>query len=195
MTRATTFRAVAVFSGFLIAFLMVMSVSRALFTNPTSNDANAWTSGNVVLVNEDATVDGGSPTYDETGSALYTITTMAPGDSDTFCFEVIYEGNLDADILLDTVTITGVDENSISAEMNLTIDRYTDAACTLGVAAVASGTLAAPGITETAWQPAVPGTDESRWYEITVELDSAAANDMQDRTVDGVEFEWLATNN
>ena len=195
MTRATTFRAVAVFSGFLIAILMVMSVSRALFTNPTSNDANAWTSGNVVLVNEDATVDGGPLTYDETGSALFTTTAMAPGDSDTVCFEVIYEGNLDADILLDTVTITGVDENSVSGEMNLTIDRYTDAACTLGVAAVASGTLAAPGFTETAWQPAVPGTDESRWYEITVEFDSGAVNDMQDRTVDAVEFEWLATNN
>jgi hypothetical protein len=195
VTRATTFRAVAVFSGFLIAILMVMSVSRALFTNPTSNDANAWTSGNVVLVNEDALIDGGPPTYDETGSALFTITAMAPGDSDTFCFEVIYEGNIDADILLDSVAIAGVDENSISGEMNLTIDRYTDSACTAGVAAVASGTLAAPGITETAWSPAAPGTDESRWYEITVELDSAAVNDMQDRTVDDVEFEWLATNN
>jgi len=84
MTRATTFRAVAVFSGFLIAILMVMSVSRALFTNPTSNDENAWTSGSVVLVNEFATTDGGTPTFDETGAALFTITDMVPGDSDTF---------------------------------------------------------------------------------------------------------------
>jgi len=195
MTRATTFRAAAVFGGFLLAILMVMSASRALFTNPTSNDANAWTSGNVVLVNEDATVDGGPLLYDETGSALFTITAIAPGDSDTVCFEVIYEGNLDADILLETVTIAGVDENTISAEMNLTIDRYTDTGCVTLDAAVASGTLAVPGITETAWQPATPGTDESRWYEITVELDAGAANDMQDRTIDDVEFEWLATNN
>ena len=196
MTRASLFRGVAVLlAAFLIAALLVMGVSRALFTNPTSNDANAWTSGNVVLVNEDALTDGGSPTFDETGAALFTITAMAPGDSNTTCFEVIYEGNLDADILLDSVTITGLNENSIGDHLNLTVDRYTDAACSLGLAAVATGTLATPSITETAWQPASPGTDESRWYEITVELDSAAPNSVQDSTASGVEFEWLATNN
>ena len=196
MTRVSAFRAAAVvFSGFLIAILMVMGVSRALFTNPTSNDANAFTSGNVVLVNANALTDGGSPTFDETGSALFTFTAMAPGDTSTVCFEVIYEGNLAADILLDSVTISGLNENSIGDELDLTVDRYTDAGCSAGVAAVASGTLSTPGITETAWQPAVPGTDESRWYEITVTLDSAAPNTVQDSTAGGVEFEWLATNN
>ncbi len=196
MTRVSALRAAAfIFSGFLFATLMVMGSSRALFTNPTSNDANAFTSGNVVLVNANALTDGGSPTFDETGTALFTFTNLAPGDTSTECFEVIYEGNLDADILLDTVTITGLNENSIGEELNLTIDRYTDAACSLGVAAVASGTLATPGITETAWQPAVPGTDDRRFYEITVTLDSAAPNTVQDSTASGVEFEWLATNN
>ena len=80
MTRATMIRAAAVvFSGFLIATLMVMGVSRALFTNPTSNDANAFTSGNVVLVNANALTDGGSPTFDETGSALFTFTSHGTG--------------------------------------------------------------------------------------------------------------------
>ncbi len=195
MTRATTLRAAAfIFSGFLIATLMVMGSSRALFTNPTSNDANAFTSGNVVLVNEDALTDGGSPTFDETGSALFTFTAMAPGDTSTVCFEVIYEGNLAADILLDSVTISLLNENSIGDQLDLTVDRYTDAACSLGVAAVASGTLSTPGISETAWQPAVPGTDESRWYEITVTLNSAAPNSVQNSSATGVEFEWLATN-
>jgi hypothetical protein len=203
MTRATTFRAAAVFGGFLLAILMVMSASRALFTNPTSNDANAWTSGNVVLVNEAATTDGGPgpADYDESGTALFTITAMAPGDSDTVCFEVIYEGNLDALIELDSVMLAGVDENTISAEMNLTIDRYDVAGCDPGdfdadvTNDAGSPTLAAPDLVEVAWSPAVPGTDESRWYQITVELDSGATNDMQDRTVDDVEFEWLATSN
>lgn len=195
MSRATTLRvAAAGFSGLLIATLMVLGVSRALFTNPTSNDANAWTSGSVVLVNANALIDGGSPTFDESGSALFTITAMAPGATNTVCFEVIYEGNLAADILLDSVTISGLNENSIGDELNLTVDRYTDAACSLGVAAVATGTLATPSITETAWQPAVPGTDESRWYEITVTLDSAAPNSVQNSTLSGVELEWLATN-
>lgn len=74
MSRTTTLRLAAVISGFLIAILMTMGVSRALFTNPTSNDANAWSSGNVVLVNEGALTDGGSPTFDETGSAIFTVT-------------------------------------------------------------------------------------------------------------------------
>jgi hypothetical protein len=195
MTSASRLRAAAVvFSGFLIAILMVMGVSRALFTNPTSNDANAFTSGNVVLVNEDALTDGGSPTFDETGSALFTFTAMAPGDTSTVCFEVIYEGSLDADIVLDSVTISLLNENSIGDELNLTVDRYTDSGCSLGIAAVASGTLSTPGITEAAWQPAVPGTDESRWYEITVTLNSGAPNTVQDSSATGVEFEWLATN-
>ena len=196
MTRATTFRAAAfIFSGFLIATLMVMGSSRALFTNPTSNDANAFTSGNVVLVNQAATTDGGSPPFDESGSALFSFSSMAPGDTSTVCFEVIYEGSLDADIVLVSVTISGLNENSIGDELNLTVDRYTDSGCSAGIAAVASGTLSTPGITETVWQPAVPGTDESRWYEITVTLDSAAPNTVQDSSATGVEFEWLATNN
>ncbi|MCZ6462060.1 MAG: hypothetical protein O6705_07500, partial [Actinobacteria bacterium] len=148
MTRATTLRAAAfIFSGFLFATLMVMGSSRALFTNPTSNDANTFTSGNVVLVNANALTDGGSPTFDETGSALFTFTAMAPGDTSTVCFEVIYEGSLDADILLDSVTISGVNENSIGDELTLAVDRYTDSGCSAGIAAVASGTLATPGIT------------------------------------------------
>jgi len=196
MSRATTLRvAAAGFSGLLIATLMVLGVSRALFTNPTSNDANAWTSGNIVLVNQNALVDGAPPDFDEFGTALFTITDMVPTDTNTVCFEVIYKGSVSADILLSTVTIAGVNENSIGDEMNLTIDRYTDSGCSAGIAAVASGTLATPGITETAWQPAVPGTDESRWYEITVEFDTAAANATQNSTINGVEFEWLATNN
>ena len=196
MTRATLLRGAAVvFSGFLVATLMVMGVSRALFTNPTSNDANAWTSGSVVLVNANALIDGGSPTFDETGTALFTVTAMAPGATNTVCFELIYEGNLAADILLNSVTITGLDENSISGQLDLTIDRHTSATCIDGTpATVASGTLAAPGITETAWQPAAPGTDESRYYEITVTLNSAAPNSVQNSTASGVELEWLATN-
>ncbi len=107
---------------------------------------------------------------------------------------VIYEGNLAADILLDSVTISGLNENSIGDELDLTVDRYTDSGCSAGIAAVASGTLSTPGITETAWQPAVPGTDESRWYEITVTLNSAAPNSVQNSSATGVEFEWLATH-
>ena len=195
MSRATTLRvAAAGFSGLLIATLMVLGVSRALFTNPTSNDANIWTSGNIVLVNQNALTDGPPPLFDETGTALFTITDMVPTDTNTVCFEVIYQGSVSADILLATV-IFGTNENSIGDEMNLTVDRYTDSGCSLGVAAVASGTLAAPVIAETPWQPLVPGTDESRWYKITVEFDVAADNATQNSTISGVEFEWLATNN
>jgi hypothetical protein len=196
MTRATTLRAAAfIFSGFLIATLMVMGSSRALFTNPTSNDANAFTSGNVVLVNQAATTDGVPPLFDETGSALFSFSAMAPGDTSTVCFEVIYEGSLDADISLASVIISGLNENSIGDELDLIVDRYTDSGCSAGIAAVANGTLSTPGITETVWQPAVPGTDESRWYEITVTLNSGAPNTVQDSNATGVEFEWLATNN
>ena len=196
MTRATTFRAVAVFSGFLIAILMVMSVSRALFTNPTSNDANSLTSGHVILVNGLNTTDGPSPGFDETGAALFTVTDMAPGDSTTVCFEVRYLGTLNADIVLTTVELTGSNDNVIGDYLNVIIDRHTSATCIDGSpAAVMSDTLTPALVTigEVAWSATLPAPD-SRYYEITIELDAAAPNSVQDSTADGVNFEWLATN-
>ncbi len=49
MTRAATFRTAAVVAALLMAALMIMTASRAAFTNPTSNDANYATSGSVNL--------------------------------------------------------------------------------------------------------------------------------------------------
>ena len=40
MTRATTFRTTAIIGAFLLALLMIMTVSRAAFSDPTSNDGN-----------------------------------------------------------------------------------------------------------------------------------------------------------
>lgn len=195
MSRTTSVRAGAAASAVLIAVLMVMGVSRALFTNPTSADANSFSTGSVELVNEDALIDGGPsalPTpFDETGSGFFSISGIAPGESTAVCFEVIYRGTLAADILLESVTITGVNENGIGAALTLVVNYHTDDLCTAGAVSVASGTLAAPGLTSAPWQPTGP---ESGYYLVTVALPSGASNDLQDSTVDGVEFQWLATN-
>ena len=202
MTRATTFRAAAVVGGFLIAVLMILTVSRAAFTNPTSNDGNSFTSGHVTLVNALETTDDadGNGDYDETGTAMFTVTAMPPnetppgGDEETYCLEVRYTGNIDADIELDSISAPTTNENSIGDYMNLTIERHTSATCTDATpAAVAPGTLASPSITETAWSSTGPGSD-SRYYHIEIELDSSAPNSVQDSEISGIDFEWLATS-
>lgn len=192
MSRTTITRTIATVGGALLAVLMVMGVSRALFTNPTSADANSFSSGSVELVNEDALVDGGSlNSFDESGVGFFSIAGMAPGDTNSVCFEVIYRGSLAADILLESVTITGVNVNGIGAVLTLDVDYYTDSGCTLGAVSAAFGTLSVPGLTSNLWQPTGP---ESGYYLVTVALPVGASNSVQDSTVDGVEFQWRATN-
>ncbi|GMQ86454.1 MAG: hypothetical protein BMS9Abin07_2033 [Acidimicrobiia bacterium] len=202
MTRATTFRVAAVFSGFLIAILMIMTASRAVFTDPTSNDGNAVAAGTVVLNNvgvpnntDSGIGDGtGDPMFDTPGSGTYTVdaSDMAPGDGGVVnCIEIEYSGTVASTIELTSVTV-GTDTASMAAVLDLTIDRYTSTDCTGTVdAAVYSGTLAAWADAETAWSASATA---SRSYEVTIELQSTAGNPYQGATTSGIDFEWTATS-
>ena len=202
MTRATTSRAAFVFGGFLIAILMVMTASRAVFTDPTSNDASAVAAGTVILNNvgvpnnsDTGIGDGtGDPVFDTPGSGTYTVdaSNMVPGDGGvTNCIEIQYSGTVAADIELTSVTV-GTDTASMAAVLDLTIDRYTTTDCTLAVdAAVYSGTLGSWADTEVAWSAS---STASRSYEVTIELQSSAGNAYQGATTSSIDFEWTATN-
>ncbi|MEA2010953.1 MAG: hypothetical protein U9N78_09635, partial [Actinomycetota bacterium] len=121
MTRATTFRATAIVGGFLLAILMIMTVSRAAFTDAASNDGNSWGTGNVAI--HDARVPNDPITGDESGTALFTTSdNIAPGYDEHKCIDVVYDGSVDADSALTSVTRTG--DWSLANNLSLTITRY-----------------------------------------------------------------------
>ena len=68
-------------STLLVSF-MVMSVSRAAFTDTTDNTTNALGAGTVDLVDDDA------------AAVLFNVTNMVPGDTQVNCIVVTYQGTV-----------------------------------------------------------------------------------------------------
>jgi len=116
MTRATTFRATAVIGGVLLAILMIMTVSRAAFSDTTSNEANEWSSATVNLTDD----------YTENGlGAMFKLidnSNLTPGDSDSKCIEIIYTGTVDATVGLSDISKTG--SSGLAPAIDLDIERY-----------------------------------------------------------------------
>ncbi|MGB9359695.1 MAG: hypothetical protein WCC01_14175 [Acidimicrobiia bacterium] len=203
MTRATTFRTTAIIGAFLLALLMIMTVSRAAFSDPTSNDANYVAAGSVVLDND--APNGGENTSpgDESGDPMFGAAAgvwtvdagnLAPGESVDHCIDIQYKGSLDATVALDSVQTTGaVTVADFDGEINLTIERFAGSACSGTATAVAGGTLATPSISEIAWSATGGVPTDVVSYEITLELDSDAGNEFQGASISDIEFEWLAT--
>lgn len=199
MTRATTFRATAIVGGFLLAILMIMTVSRAAFSDPTSNDGNYVASGSVVLYNNAPGGGFNTSPGDETGDAMFgtwdgtwvvKADNLKPGDDVSHCIEIIYGGSLDATVKLDSITSDAPSVGGFRNQINVTVDRFTGACGSVGSATIASGTLATPVINESAWSaPAAT----SQFYLVTLELDIGADNTYQGASVDNINFEWLAS--
>lgn len=72
----------------LASSFLVYQASNAAFTAQTSNGANSWSSGTVVLSDDDA------------GNVMFNVTGLTPGDSGTKCVNVAYTGNLAATVKL-----------------------------------------------------------------------------------------------
>lgn len=201
MTRATTFRTTAIIGAFLLALLMIMTVSRAAFSDPTSNDANYVAAGSVVLDNNALNGGENANPGDESGDPMFgaaagawtvDASNLAPGGSVTHCIDIQYKGSLDATVALDSVVTGTPTVANFDEEINLTIDRYSGSACSGAGTAVASGTLGTPSISEAAWAATGGAPTDIMSYEITLELDSAAGNAFQGASISDIEFEWLA---
>jgi len=191
VTRTATFRGAAVLGAMLLAALMIMTASRAAFTDLASNDGNSWTAGTVSL--HDARV-GNSASGDETGAALFApATDIAPGYTETACIDVVYDGSLDATSLLTSVTV--VSGNTLAAVLDVDVDRYDGASCggAAEAANIVTGTLDSPTISETAWA-GTGGSSTTKSYSITVSMaGSVADNTLQGQSA-AANFEWTATS-
>lgn len=174
--------------------------SYAAFSATTDNPANSWSTGSVVLTDDDT---GTSPT---TGAAMFSVPTMKPGATGSRCLTVTSSGSLPSAVRLYGTAFT--DTKSVASYLTLTVAVGTGgsygsgAACTgfTGGSTVFTGTLAdfaanrstfANGVT-TGWSPTGTAA-ESRTFQFTWTFSSTAPDTTQGGASQ-ITFRWEAQN-
>lgn len=177
--------------------MLVLRTSSAAFTATTEEPGNAFETGAIAL------------TDDGQVSAMFDVTGMLPGDTETRCVNVTYTGDVaPADLAAVKVFAGGaqVDTDGLAAELDLQIREGSGAAVSPSCAGfVAASTSYATAAFSTflaattyaagwgTWTPS--GSPETRSYEIAVTLPADAPDTTQGDTLSDVEFVWeLRTN-
>ena len=93
--RSAKMIAAAVAVGLMGSGALVWQASSAAFTASTDNDSNSWSSGKVVLTDNDSTV------------ALFNASGLVPLNTGTNCIEVTYDGNVASTVKLYAQNPTG----------------------------------------------------------------------------------------
>lgn len=174
----------------------------AAFTSSTSNAGNSFTSGTVVL------------TDDDSNGAMFTLTNMKPTDPAVAkCIAVTYTGNLAANVVLFRNSIVG----NLAQYLNLVVTRGTGStfaaapSCTgfttsepdyigAGAGVIYNGALdlypleAGTPIQDPPGTAEVWTTSESHVYKFEVSL-ASSVDGAQGQTASSVDFVWKATNN
>lgn len=159
-------RVAAIATALLMLTVLTVTRSQAAFSATTSNTGNSFAAGTVVL------------TDDDTGSAMFSITGMAPGTAETECIEVSYTGTLEPA----PVRIYGTSTGSLDTYLDMTLEIGTGGVfgnCTgFSGSSIYSGTLASFAATHTAWatglatwtamSPVDP--DDSRTFRFTFQV-------------------------
>ncbi len=180
----------------------------AAFTSSTSNTGNSFTSGTVVLTDD----DGGS-------SSMFTATNIKPAETFTRCIAVSYTGSLPANVTLFRGS-GGFGGTGLEAYLDLRVTRGTGStfaagsACTgftpdateyilgagngvvFNTAAITSYPLevGVPIIDPVSVTPEVWTNPETHVYRFEVTLQSGAPAAAQGLTANAIEFVWKATN-
>lgn len=174
--------------SFALVGVLVLTASRAAFTDTTANTGSAFAAGTVVLSDDDL------------GSAVFAVSGMAPGDTATGCISVTYGGSITDTGPVRLYSGGYADSAALGSYLDLTIEEGTGASfgdCSGFDPEVTlfSGVLAAfdaahgDYATGTgSWQPASAG--QSKSYRITVQLDGATPNSQQGASVTGLTFVW-----
>lgn len=191
-------------AGVVLVSGVVLQVSSAAFTGETSNTGNAWEAGTVTFAANDP------------ASALFASTAQAPGDSETKCILVTYNGSVTPAEAIDLIaadvvsTPGGPDDtldDGLADDLDLIVDvgpkgttcttMAVDGLDALGTANVYTGTLAGfdDAAKSTSWTPNPEGAadDMSRPFRFRVTLGSDTPNHAQGDTA-GATFTWSATS-
>jgi hypothetical protein len=197
MSPSTRFRAISKWAVVPVALmasgLLVWQSSYSAFSATTVNPTNNWTAGTVAL------------TDDDTNTALFTASTLKPGDTGTKCIVVTSSGNLASAVKLYQTGYANT--AALGTYLNMVIDEGTGGtysssgptSCTgftfgsndyTGTLAGFSGkTSFATGAGT--WAPAA-GT-VTKTYRFSYTLDAATPNTSQGGTA-SVGFTWEAQN-
>ncbi|MCP3975659.1 MAG: hypothetical protein GY720_14330 [bacterium] len=192
-SRAPMFRVMGVTAAMLVVSLAVISSSVAVFNDTTDNTANSFTAGDVDLVDDDS------------GSTMFTVVDMEPGESVTDCIVVTYQGSVPDPSGVKLYSGGYTDSGDFDTYLNLTIEEGTGGSfgnCggfSPDNSIESGGTLSDFDTAHTSyatgagvWDPSA--TPESKTYRITVELDSAAPNAEQGESVTALTFTWEIQN-
>jgi hypothetical protein len=183
---APVVRYAAALLSLLMVSVLVVTASRAAFSDTTDNAANSWAAGTVTI------------TDDDSGSAMFSVTAMKPGQTVTNCIAVTYSG-----------TLTPADVKLYGSTGGTGLDAYLDTTVEIGTggsfgdctgfttsSTLFSGTLASFASTYTnwasglaAWSPA--STPESRTFKFTMTLQDDNSAQGLDATAT---FTWEAQN-
>lgn len=190
MRAGTVAIIVAVVAGVAVAATLVLRTTDALFTATTDNPANSWTTGTVILSDD----DGGSALFNASSDG-----TLTGGQVLTRCIIVRYDGTTTSGV---QVKLYGTATGALSPYLSLTIDQGSGGggggSCTgfsVSSAAFFTGTLdsfataTAGGFANGVgtWGPSGPGTTIAYRFTITVQNSSNA----QGKTAAGT-FTWEA---
>jgi hypothetical protein len=174
--------------SFALVGVLVLTASRAAFTDTTENTASALASGTVALSDDDL------------GSALFAVSNMAPGDTATRCITVTYGGSITDTGPVRLYSGGYTDSAALGSHLNLTIEEGSaasfgdcsgfepDGTLFSGVLAAFDGTHSSYATGTGSWQPA--STFESKSYRITLQLDGGTPNSQQGASVTGLTFVW-----
>lgn len=170
-----------------VASVFTLNASRAAFTATTTNTGNSWSAGTVVL------------TDDDSSAVMFNVSNMKPGDTNTKCIKVDYDGSLTADVkAYGVVAGTGL-ATYLTASVEVG-SGGTFADCTGWVANATpvsfSGTLSAFGTTHSNFTNGLGGyagaaSGSDRTYKVTVTLPSGTLNAAQGLTASAT-FTWEA---
>jgi hypothetical protein len=170
---------------------LVFQASNAAFTASTSNGSNTWSSGTVLL------------TDDDSSSVMFSVTNIKPGSTGIKCINVTYSGSLAGQVRLFVTSASG----TLGPYLDLTVEEGTGATggATLSCSGFTTGsTLSGGGETldsfatahtafgsgVSAWAPTGSGS-ETRSYRVTYTLQDD--NNAQNKSA-AATFTWEARN-
>jgi hypothetical protein len=193
MKKANLLRVGAVVVGIGAVNGLILTSSQAVFSDATSNADNTWAAGSVVLDDDDD------------GNVMFAVSGLKPGDAETRCINVVYTGDIEADVKL-FGSVTG----DLAPHLDIAIEGGSGAAggtsfdCTGfggGVGVFGTDTLAAFGSGHTDWSSGIlvlddvtgAPTPEVRSFRVTVELGGDTPNSAQGADATAT-FVWEARN-
>lgn len=168
--RQSTIQLLGALLALGVITLLVWTTTSAAFLDTTSNAGNSFSTGDVVLTDDDA------------GVAAFTVTDMAPGDSVVECIVVTYDGSITTGLgTVDFYVANLAGNATLGGDLTVTVEEGDGTStssfgdCTGFVPGVGgmAGTLTALdgdvyGDNPGTWSPT--SAPESRAYRITVAL-------------------------